>query len=102
MMGAKGEESHHMLVSPMVQEKSFSTHLVIFLRTGNIWEGRTVIFPISHELVGILNVVLLLFFMNFYSSLWEWVPKAKETTVNQMRVKNDAIYDPTSMQGVSI
>ena len=32
-------------------------------------------------------------FYEFCSSLWEWVPKAKETIVNHMRVKNDAITD---------
>ena len=56
------EEAYHMLVSPMM--KSYNTHLVIFLRIINIWEGRTVIFPISHELVGIFNFVLLLCLMN--------------------------------------
>ena len=53
-----------MLVSVMEDEKSYNTHLVSCLRTSNIWEGRTVIFPISHELVGILNFVLLICFMN--------------------------------------
>ena len=52
-------ESYHMLVSPMEEEKSYNTHLVSFLRTSNIWEGRTVIFPISHELVRIFNFILL-------------------------------------------
>ena len=50
-------ESDHMEVSPMVEEKSFSTKFYNCLRTSNIWEGRTVIFPISHELFGILNFV---------------------------------------------
>ena len=36
---------------------------------------------------GIFNTV----FYEFCSSLWEWVPKAKETIMNHMRVKNDAI-----------
>ena len=36
---------------------------------------------------GILNTV----FYELYSSLWEWVPKAKETIMNHIRVKNDAI-----------
>ena len=36
---------------------------------------------------GIFNTV----FYEFYSSLWEWVPKAIDTIMNHMRVKNDAI-----------
>ena len=56
------EELHHMLVSPMEVEKSCSTHLVSFLRTSNIWEGRTIIFPISHELFGIFNFVFTALF----------------------------------------
>ena len=36
---------------------------------------------------GIFNTV----FYEFCSSLWEWVPKAIETIMNHMRVKNDAI-----------
>ena len=39
---------------------------------------------------GILNTI----FYELYSSMWEWVPNAKETIMNHMRVKNDAItYD---------
>ena len=41
----------------MEEEKSCSTHIFSCLRTRNIWEGRTGIFPISHELVGILIFV---------------------------------------------
>ena len=58
------EEAYHMLVSPMEEEKNFNTHLVSCLKTSNIWEGRIVIFPISHELIGIFNFVLLLFLNN--------------------------------------
>ena len=36
---------------------------------------------------GIFNTV----FYEFCSILWEWVPKAIETIMNHMRVKNDAI-----------
>ena len=50
-------ESDHMEVSPMVEEKICNSHLYNCLRTSNIWEGRTTIFPISHELVGILVFV---------------------------------------------
>ena len=57
-------EAYHMLVSPMEEEKSFSTHLVSCLRTSNIWEGRTVIFPITHEIIGVFNFVLLLCLKN--------------------------------------
>ena len=32
-------------------------------------------------------------FYEFYSSLWEWVPKAIKTIMNHLRVKNDAITD---------
>ena len=32
-------------------------------------------------------------FYEFFSSLWEWVPKAKETIMNHMKVKIDAIID---------
>ena len=42
----------------MKEKKGCSTHLYSFLRKRNIWEGRTVIFPIIHELVGILNFSL--------------------------------------------
>ena len=38
---------------------------------------------------GIFNTV----FCEFCSSLWEWVPKAIETIMNHIRVKNDAITD---------
>ena len=41
----------------MEEEKSCSTHLYNCLRISNIWEGRTIIFPIIHELVGILIFV---------------------------------------------
>ena len=41
----------------MEEEKICSTHLFSCLRIRNIWEGRTIIFPISHELVGILIFV---------------------------------------------
>ena len=43
-----------MEVSPIDEDKSCNTYFYNFLRTSNIWKGRTVIFPISHELVGIL------------------------------------------------
>ena len=36
---------------------------------------------------GIFNTV----FYELCSSLWEWMPKATETIMNHMRVKNDAI-----------
>ena len=48
----------------MEEEKSCNTHLYSFLRTRKIWEGKNVIFPISHELVGILNSVFLPCLMN--------------------------------------
>ena len=41
----------------MEEEKSCNNHLFSCLRTSNSWEGRTVMFPISHELVGILIFV---------------------------------------------
>ena len=48
----------------MEEEKSFKTHLISCLRTSNILEGRTVIFPISPKLMGIFNFVLFFCFMN--------------------------------------
>ena len=51
--------SYHMEVSSMEEEKSCNTHLVSFLRKRNILEGRTIIFPISHELIGIFIFVFL-------------------------------------------
>ena len=51
------EEAYDMLVSPMEEERSCNTHLMSFLRTRNIWEGRTVIFLISSKLIGIFIFV---------------------------------------------
>ena len=53
-----------MLVSPMKEEKSCNTHLISCLRTSNIWEGRTVIFPISPKLIGIFIFVFFLCLKN--------------------------------------
>ena len=53
------KEAYHIMVSPMEEEKSYHTHLISFLRTSNIFEGKIVIFPISHGLIGIFNFVLM-------------------------------------------
>ena len=52
------EEAYHLVVSPMEEERSYNTHLISCLRTSNILEGRTIIFPISPKLMGIFNFVL--------------------------------------------
>ena len=53
-----------MMVSLMDEDKSCNTHLISCLRTNNILEGRTVIFPISPKLMGIFIFVLFFYFMN--------------------------------------
>jgi len=59
-MGMVDPNSYH----PSCLNKALHFYPCSCLRTSNIWEGRIVIFPISHELVGILIFVFLSFLMN--------------------------------------
>ena len=53
-----------------------------YIRT-RVYTRKSLVIPAY----GIFNTI----FYEFCSRLWEWVPKAIETIMNHMRVKNDAI-----------